>query len=266
MRLTLMKKDYVRAHIVSNKVKRSTLEEEGMATLKVKFYTLLASYYKHDKNALELAKCYHAIYSTACVQAVEESEGENMGWKEALTNTIVFLCLSEYGNEVKDMMERVNVDIKLDKIVECNDTIKAFLKDEIIHYPLPHQTTLESIPSLSNTQDDSDLKSHWHTTFHTRIIQHNLRTTSIYYRQIHLSRLSQLLSLTPAETERHISQMVSFGSLYAKIDRPKDIVRFAKKRCEEEVLTDWAEDIKELLGLVEKTTYLIQKENMVQSH
>lgn len=60
--------------------------------------------------------------------------------------------------------------------------------------------------------------------------------------------------------------MVSFGSLYAKIDRPKDIVRFAKKRCEEEVLTDWAEDIKELLGLVEKTTYLIQKENMVQSH
>jgi len=39
-----------------------------------------------------------------------------------------------------------------------------------------------------------------------------------------------------------------------------------KKRSEEEVLTDWASDIKELLGLVETTSYLIQKENMVQSH
>lgn len=60
--------------------------------------------------------------------------------------------------------------------------------------------------------------------------------------------------------------MVSSGSLYAKIDRPKDIVRFSKKRSEEEVLTDWAEDIKQLLSLVEETSYLIQKENMVQSH
>lgn len=88
----------------------------------------------------------------------------------------------------------------------------------------------------------------------------------MYYRRIHLSRLSQLLSLSSADAESHISQMVSSGSLYAKIDRPKDIVRFSKKRSEEEVLSDWAADIKQLLGLVEETSYLIQKENMVQSH
>ena len=74
------------------------------------------------------------------------------------------------------------------------------------------------------------------------------------------------MSLDTIQTEKHISQMVSNGTLYAKIDRPKDIVRFMKKRSEEEVLTDWASDIKELLGLVETTSYLIQKENMVQSH
>ncbi len=60
--------------------------------------------------------------------------------------------------------------------------------------------------------------------------------------------------------------MVSAGSLYAKIDRPKDIVRFKKERKEEEVLSDWAADIKSLLNLVEETTYLIHKENMVQGH
>ena len=161
-----------------------------------------------------------------------------------------------------------------------SDTIKAFLKNEIIHYPLPHQTALESIPAFSTAslssdlvtdkslsqQPDDTLRAHWHTTFHTRIIQHNLRVTSLYYRRINLTRLSQLLTLSSAEAVNHISQMVSSGSLYAKIDRPKDIVRFSRKRCEEEVLTDWAEDIKQLLGLVEETSYLIQKENMVQGH
>eukprot|EP00580_Thalassiosira_gravida_P018597 CAMPEP_0201661960 /NCGR_PEP_ID=MMETSP0494-20130426/4185_1 /ASSEMBLY_ACC=CAM_ASM_000839 /TAXON_ID=420259 /ORGANISM="Thalassiosira gravida, Strain GMp14c1" /LENGTH=474 /DNA_ID=CAMNT_0048140209 /DNA_START=87 /DNA_END=1511 /DNA_ORIENTATION=+ len=267
MRLTLQKKDYVRAYIVSNKIKKAQLEEEGMAEWKVKFYTLLTKHYKHEKEAFQLAKCYHAIYSTASVQEEEQR------WKEALTNTVVFLCLSEYSSEVKDMMERVNIDAKLEKIPECKETLSCYLKDEIIHYPLPHQTTLESITAFSDdgesdNDDDSGitLKEHWHTTFHTRIVQHNLRVASIYYRQIHTSRLATLLSLTAAETEKHISKMVSNGTLYAKIDRPKDTVRFTKKRCEEEVLSDWAADIKTLLGLVEETTYLIHKENMVHSH
>ena len=116
--------DYVRAHKVSNKIKKSTLEEEGMSTLKVKFYTLLASYYQqHDKNAFELAKCFHSIYGT-CANVEDKKESEMtdevmIGWKEALTNTVVFLCLSEYSNEVKDMMERIRLDPKLEKIVEC---------------------------------------------------------------------------------------------------------------------------------------------------
>ena len=267
MRLTLLKRDYVRAYIVSNKVKRSMLDEEGMSELKVKFYELLSRYHMKERDALELARCFHAIYSTVVAKG---DEGEECKWKESLTNSVVFLCLSEYSNHVKDMMERINIDPQIETIVECKETIKAFLKNEIIHYPLPHQAMLESIPAFVNGGETEDaslaLKEHWHTTFHTRIIQHNLRVAGKYYRQIHTSRLATLLSLTTPETERHLSDMVSSGALYAKIDRPKDIVRFAKKRCEEEVLTDWAGDIKELLGLVEETSYLIQKENMVQSH
>ncbi|KAL3777203.1 hypothetical protein ACHAW5_000741, partial [Stephanodiscus triporus] len=274
MRLTLLKRDYVRAHIVSNKVKRSVLDEEGMAELKVKFYALLADYYRHEREAFELAKCYHAIYSTPAVQEDERR------WREALTNSVVFLCLSEYSNEVKDMMERVNLDPRLDKIPECRETITAYLRDEIIHYPLAHQAALESAPAFVVDDDDcgridddgsspaslSSSREHWRETFHSRIVQHNLRVASLYYRRVRTSRLAQLLSLDVAATERHISQMVSNGTLYAKIDRPKDVVRFMKKRCEEEVLSDWAADIEKLLGLVEETTYLIHKERMVQSH
>ena len=280
MRLTLLKRDYIRSYIVSNKVKRSVLDEEGMAELKVKFYSLLAKYYAHEKDAFELAKCHHNIYSTPTVQDVETS------WKEALTNSVVFLCLSEYSNEVKDMMERINLDPRLDKIPECRDAVSAYLRDEIIHYPLPYQDALESVSGIvdacevdngappggtidivsSSSSLSKSSKEHWHKTFHSRIIEHNLRVTSIYYRRIRTSRLATLLNLDVDATERHISHMVSTGMVYAKIDRPKDEVRFMKKRCEEEVLSDWASDIGKLLGLVEETTYLIHKERMVQSY
>jgi 26S proteasome regulatory subunit N5 len=281
MRLTLLKRDYIRSYIVSNKVKRGVLDEEGMAELKVKFYSLLAKYYAHEKDAFELAKCHHNIYSTPTVQEVEPR------WREALTNSVVFLCLSEYSNEVKDMMERINLDPRLDKIPECRDAVSAYLRNEIIHYPLPYQDALESASGIvdacevddgappggtidiigsSSSSLSKSSREHWHETFHSRIIEHNLRVTSIYYRRIRTSRLSTLLNLDVDATERHISHMVSTGMVYAKIDRPKDEVRFMKKRCEEEVLSDWASDIGKLLGLVEETTYLIHKERMVQSY
>lgn len=107
-----------------------------MSELKVKYYLLLASYYQqHDRDALELAKCFHAIYGTFVGAAVDSVNDQSiasgvgdamsdeatavLGWKEALTNTVVFLCLSEYSNEVKDMMERIRLDPRLEKIVEC---------------------------------------------------------------------------------------------------------------------------------------------------
>jgi 26S proteasome regulatory subunit N5 len=58
--------------------------------------------------------------------------------------------------------------------------------------------------------------------------------------------------------------MVSDGSVYAKIDRPKDIVRFAAPKTPESILSDWGADIDNLLHLVETTTHLINKENMTK--
>jgi 26S proteasome regulatory subunit N5 len=64
--------------------------------------------------------------------------------------------------------------------------------------------------------------------------------------------------------EKEIATMVSDGSVYAKIDRPKDIVRFSAPKNPEAVLTEWASDIDKLLHLVETTTHLINKENMTK--
>merc|ERR1712087_415019 len=119
---------------------------------------------------------------------------------------------------------------------------------------------LEAIPAFL----EDGLAPHYHEIFQRRIIQHNVRVVSLYYRRIHGARLAQLLGLDLARLEKEISSMVSDGSVYAKIDRPKDIIRFKAFKSPEEILSDWGSDIKTLLHLVDSTTHLIHKENMTQ--
>jgi 26S proteasome regulatory subunit N5 len=110
MRLTLGKKDYVRATIVAGKVSRKQLQEENMEEYKVKFYTLMGELHRHDKDAFALAKDYHAIYSTPHILKDE------IIWKEALQSTVVFLALSAYSNEQQEMLHRVKEDSNLEKL------------------------------------------------------------------------------------------------------------------------------------------------------
>lgn len=73
-----------------------------------------------------------------------------------------------------------------------------------------------------------------------------------YYQRVKSARLAQLLDLSEAETEKYISEMVSSGSVWAKIDRPKGIVTFRKRQEPNDQLNDWSHNINELLGLLEK--------------
>jgi 26S proteasome regulatory subunit N5 len=256
MRLTLAKKDFVRAAIVGNKINQKALAEEGMEDHKISYFNLMTIYHRHEKDAFELAKAYHSIYSTSTVQKDE------MQWKEALQSTVLFLALSSYSMEQQNMLHIINADPNLEKLPACEKTMEQFLTKEIISYPLPDQVELESMDAF--TAGGDDLTAYWKETFRTRIIQHNIRVASVYYQQIHGSRLAQLLGLSGQELETQISSMVSDGEVYAKIDRPSDIVRFKQHKGAEAVLSDWAADISTLLNLVDTTSSLIQKENMTQ--
>mmetsp|Transcript_46583 Transcript_46583/g.68838 ORF Transcript_46583/g.68838 Transcript_46583/m.68838 type:complete len:461 (+) Transcript_46583:106-1488(+) len=252
MRLTLAKKDYIRAAIVSGKINRKVLAEEGMDKEKIKFFTLMTEYHRHEKDAFELSKDYHQIYLTPSIQADESL------WRVAFQSTVLFLALSPYSMEQQEMLNRIKTDSNLEKIESCQATIELLLKKEIAAYPTAHQGELEGLEAF--LAGGTDLSNHWRKTFHTRIVQHNVRVAALYYRRIHGKRLAELLGLDPMTLEKEISNMVSDGSVYAKIDRPNDIIRFAAKKSPEAVLSDWAGDVSSLLNLVEKTTHLIHKE------
>ena len=62
MRILLAKKDYVRMLLVSNKIHKNHLDDDGFEKLKVDFYSLMIEYYVHDENFIEVSKCYKILY------------------------------------------------------------------------------------------------------------------------------------------------------------------------------------------------------------
>lgn len=103
----------------------------------------------------------------------------------------------------------------------------------------------------------------WWDVLHKRVVQHNLRVLAGAYSRCRFARLSELLGLDAPTTEAMVSELVSSGAVYAKMDRPAGIVVFEKPRAATAVLTDWARDLDEVLTLIDKTTHLIGKETLM---
>ncbi|KAJ1959377.1 proteasome regulatory particle subunit, partial [Dispira parvispora] len=96
-----------------------------------------------------------------------------------------------------------------------------------------------------------------------RVIEHNIRVVAKYYTQITITRLTQLLDLNAAEVEEYLSKLVVSKTVYARIDRLSGVVNFVAPQGSNERLDQWAGNVHSLLQLVDKTTHLIAKEEMV---
>lgn len=83
-----------------------------------------------------------------------------------------------------------------------------------------------------------------------------------YYTQITLPRLTELLDLSAAEAERTLCRLVTDKVVRAKIDRPAGIVDFSPRSNPDEILNAWSGDLGKMLGLIEKTSHLINKASL----
>ena len=111
-----------------------------------------------------------------------------------------------------------------------------------------------------------------------RVVQHNLRVASKYYRRITTHRLANMIGLSADDLEENLSKLseecsvagsgsaegsVGIGGFYVKIDRPCGVISFRGPREPESVLSDWAGDVSKMLNLMENTCHLINRETMV---
>ena len=122
--------------------------------------------------------------------------------------------------------------------------------------------TPPSSSTKASAMDDKKQHQRWQD-LRKRVIEHNVRVVAKYYTRIEMSRLTQLLDLDEEETEKYISDLVTAKTVYAKIDRPAKLVSFAKPRDADDVLNEWSENMKSLLGLLERIDHLITKEEMM---
>lgn len=98
---------------------------------------------------------------------------------------------------------------------------------------------------------------------HKRVVEHNIRVISKYYTRITLPRLAELLDLPVAEAESSLCSLVTSKTVWAKIDRPAQVISLEKKKGAEEHLNEWSSDINKLMGLVEDASHLINRERAV---
>jgi 26S proteasome regulatory subunit N5 len=236
--------------------------DDDVTDLKLRYYEQQITLAKHDDKYLEACKHYRQVLDT---EAVEENP-ELL--KATLQRVVYFVLLAPYDNEQSDLLHRIAQDSRIEETCPSEHSLlKLFTLTELMRWP-----SIESNygSGLCNTdifdvkENQKDPKAHqrW-LDLRKRVIEHNVRVIAKYYTRIHFSRLTQLLDLPPQETEKYISDLVVNKTIFARIDRPAQLVSFEKKRDADEVLNEWSGNMKSLLGLLERIDHLITKEEMM---
>lgn len=154
--------------------------------------------------------------------------------------------------------------------------LKLFTTPEIIPMQFKHMDELSALCKelCSNApnssvfpylflSDQSDRFEELASTLRVRVIQRNIRVIAEYYTTMTLGRMCELCNLSMEEMELQLHDCAASGDVYLKIDRPNAIVCFGKPKKVDTILSAWNSDVQELLGIMETTSHLIQRENMV---
>ncbi|KIV88364.1 hypothetical protein PV10_08055 [Exophiala mesophila] len=234
---------------------------DDVTDLKLRYYEQQITLAKHEDKYLEVCKHYRQVLDTESV----ENNPEQL--HAVLQRVIYFVLLAPYDNEQSDLLHRIHQDSRNSQIPKDAALLKQFTIHELMRWPIVEQQYGEHLTAtdiFSKTADSGDAKAltRWEALRH-RVIEHNVRVVAKYYTRITFPRLTQLLDLSEDETEKYISDLVTKKTVYARIDRPARVVSFEVKRGPDEVLDEWGNSMKGLLGLLERVGHLMQREEMM---
>ncbi|PSN34115.1 26S proteasome non-ATPase regulatory subunit 12 [Blattella germanica] len=262
MRLCLAKRDYIRTQIISKKINTKFFEDEGTQDLKLKFYRLMIELDQHEGSYLATCKHYRAVLNTPSVQ--EDPKQRH----QVLQNVVLYLVLAPYDNEQADLTHRVLEDKLMEEIPMYKELLRLFINPELIKWSglcdIYEKELKGSATDVFNPTSEEGQKR-W-KDLRSRVVEHNIRVMAKYYTRITLKRMAELLDLPVEETEDFLSNLVVNKTVLAKTDRPAGVVSFAQSKDPNDVLNEWSNHLSSLMQLVNKTTHLINKEEMVHKH
>lgn len=263
VRLCLETGDFVRAWIMAKKINLKFFDDGSLDDLKVRYFHLVTRYHMFNKDTLELFRAFQSLFDTKTIRDDPALRDE------ALKLAVVYLLLSPYSNEQHDQMHRLKPTKELSGLPLYARLLELFTTHEIFVYA-DVQAELEAEiapggPLGRALSQFGGTQAHICEAMHLRVVQHNVRVLEKFYKRISVARAAALLKVSEADTERELSEMVTSGSVYARIDRPAGVVTFKRPQQPNELLNDWSGNISQLLNLVESTCHQIHKETMVHN-
>ena len=274
MRILLAKGDYIRTLIVSNKIHRNHLNDEGFELLKIEFYRLMIEYFLHEKKYLDVSKSYKILYDFVKEIKLKLSKIENNNKDvkpkiidnyikatknnlvELFQNYVLYLSICPPELETKNMLNELKLKYK--KELEENKLIS-----DIVHNHLSDDIILindDLINKYKNYEIFKSKKGELLNLFRKYWIQHDLSIFGKFFSQIHLKRISEMSLVSIDELESELADMVVNDYIFAKINRIEKIVNFQKKKDHHDVLDELNYDLNTMLKGLENTTHLINKE------
>ena len=274
MQVLIEKGDFIRTLIVSNKIKRNHLDDEGIELLKIRFYELMILFYIHEKNYLEVSKCYKILYDF--VKSINDKlvdlEKKSLDIKPKIIdnyiqikkendlqklfeNYVLFLSICPPELETKNMMNELMIKYKkeLDKNKNILYVVEKRLSDEII---LINNNLFNRFKDFDIFRKNPELiklfRKYW--------IQLDLSLFEKFFAKIHIKRISEMTLIPVDEIETEIADMVVNNYIYARINRIEQIVNFRKKTDHHDVLDNFNYDMDNMLKKIEETCHIINKE------
>ena len=273
MQVLLEKGDYVRTLIVSNKIKRNHLDDEGIELLKIRFFRLMILYYIHEQNYLEISKCYKILYDFVklindklldmqkredikpkLIENYTQIKKEN-DLKNLFENYVLFLSICPPELETRNMLNELLIKYKkeLDKDSHILFIVEKRLSDEIIIIDNNLFNRFKDYEIFKKNPELIKLfRKYW--------IQHDLSLFEKFFAKVHIKRISEMTSVPDEEIENEIADMVVNNYIFARIDRIERIVNFRKKTDHHDVLDNFNYDMDNMLKKIEETCHLINKE------
>lgn len=271
MRLCMEKNDFTRAAIIAKKIMPRQLKKLDMEDITLRYYSHMVRIHARNSDFLEICRAYLERYETFKNAKKDPSQMDVAGTPSdsvirELKQVCLFLVLSPREPMQSDLLHRIQAFKNMEHVSVYADLLKLFSTHELIRWTLLRERYAAELGAVIKdaAEEAKDEKISWETTLHERVTEHNLRVVSKYYSRIRLGALAKLLDLSDAETERKLAAMVSDKkALWAKIDRPAQVVSFAKPKDADAVLNGWASNVTSLLGIVERTCHLVHRETMV---
>ena len=274
MQVLLQKGDYIRTLIVSNKIKKNHLDDEGFELLKIRFFKLMIEYYFHEKKYIDVSKSYKTLYDfvKSTNEKLEDIEKNNKevkpeiienyitikkenDLKKLFENYVLFLSICPPELETKNMLNEILLKYKKELYLDDNILyiVEKRLSDDIILIDKILFNKFKEYEIFKKHQDLIDLfKKYW--------IQHDLSLFEKFFCKIHIERISQMTLVPIEEIEKELADMVVNNYIFAKINRIEKIVNFRKKTDYHDELDNYNYDMSNLLGKIEETCHLINKE------